>query len=224
MDDRKRRRKTGCLTCRLRRVKCDEERPMCHRYLVANLECAGYEERRRLDTDKLRRTSSKRQHQVSGAVEHQQRLDHRSGVNIPYLLVQHREDGLPLIGLPNNPTSSQRPHTRGRDILAYHQFLFRTLAILFPSQHMAFWRDYICQQYWEYEYVYDAITALGSMHRAVLMLSQSGQNDQDRGFDTKVIACQAYATLQEMATAKKNTMCFVAVAVFCAYFEVIPRE
>lgn len=225
MEDRKPRRKTGCLTCRLRRVKCDEERPMCHRCLAANLECAGYEERRRLDTEKLTRLSSKRQqHQVPGPVEHQQRLDRATGVRIPDLIMQQREDGLPLIGLPVNPTSSQRPHIRARDILAYHQFLFRTLPILFPSQHMPFWRDYICQQYWDNEYVYDAITALGSMHRAVLMLSQRRENDQNRGLDTKVIACQAYTrALQEMANVEKNTLSFAAVAVLCAYFEVNPK-
>lgn len=194
---------------------------MCHRCLAANLECAGYEERRRLDTGKLRHLSSKRQqHQVPGPLEHQRRLDRTTAVSIPDL-VEHREDGLPLIGLPVNPTSSQRPHTRARDILAYHQFLFRTLPILFPSRHMPFWRDFICQQCWDIEYVYDTITALGSMHRAVLMLSQRTENDQNQGLDTKVIACQAYTkALQKMANVEKNTFSFVAVAVLCAYFEV----
>ena len=48
----KRRRKTGCLTCRTRRVKCDERKPDCERCEAANVECAGYAEKRRV---KIRR-------------------------------------------------------------------------------------------------------------------------------------------------------------------------
>ncbi|KAJ6781157.1 hypothetical protein PWT90_07868 [Aphanocladium album] len=34
--------RTGCLTCRARRVKCDEARPVCRRCITANRECRGY--------------------------------------------------------------------------------------------------------------------------------------------------------------------------------------
>ncbi|KAK0748744.1 hypothetical protein B0T21DRAFT_420999 [Apiosordaria backusii] len=33
----------GCNTCRLRRVKCDNERPLCRKCLDSGRECAGYE-------------------------------------------------------------------------------------------------------------------------------------------------------------------------------------
>ncbi|KIW04450.1 hypothetical protein, variant [Verruconis gallopava] len=36
------RSKTGCITCRLRRVKCDETKPLCMRCLRARRECEGY--------------------------------------------------------------------------------------------------------------------------------------------------------------------------------------
>ncbi|KAJ5305185.1 CAAX prenyl protease 1 [Penicillium atrosanguineum] len=104
-----------------------------------------------------------------------------------------RIDGSPLIGLPNNPDPLQRPHARARDVLAYHQFLFRTMPNIFPPESLSFWRDYICQEAWEVEYVFDAIVALGSMHRATLLLSQQSENDRHRGLDTKVIAIRAYA-------------------------------
>lgn len=35
--------RTGCLTCRQRRVKCGEERPHCHRCLKAARTCGGYQ-------------------------------------------------------------------------------------------------------------------------------------------------------------------------------------
>ncbi|KAG9092883.1 hypothetical protein FS749_015375 [Ceratobasidium sp. UAMH 11750] len=36
------RSKTGCLTCKNRRKKCDETRPLCERCLKAGMECLGY--------------------------------------------------------------------------------------------------------------------------------------------------------------------------------------
>jgi Fungal Zn(2)-Cys(6) binuclear cluster domain len=222
MEDRKRRRKTGCLTCRLRRVKCDEGRPTCQRCGAANIECAGYEEKRRLDIGKLNSGASKRLSSSSSpAVAVESQRPHTGG-SLLDLNVQHRENGLPLVGLPVNPTQFQRPHARARDLLAYHQFVFRTLPVLFPSHHMFFWRDYLCEQCFDTEYVYDTITALGSMHRATLLLSQEDENDRNRGLDTKVIACQAYTrALQEFSNADKSTACFVGVIILCAYFEVI---
>ena len=39
-DGKWRRTKTGCLSCRRRKVKCDEARPTCERCIKAKLECA----------------------------------------------------------------------------------------------------------------------------------------------------------------------------------------
>ncbi|KIX02642.1 uncharacterized protein Z518_08584 [Rhinocladiella mackenziei CBS 650.93] len=38
----KRRTKTGCLTCRKRRIKCGEEKPVCKNCIKSKRECAGY--------------------------------------------------------------------------------------------------------------------------------------------------------------------------------------
>ncbi|KAF4947154.1 hypothetical protein FGADI_10610 [Fusarium gaditjirri] len=35
--------KTGCITCRIRRVKCDEEKPNCHRCTSTGRKCDGYD-------------------------------------------------------------------------------------------------------------------------------------------------------------------------------------
>ncbi|KAF4495885.1 Transcriptional regulatory moc3 [Fusarium agapanthi] len=35
--------KTGCITCRLRRVKCDEDKPSCHRCTSTGRKCDGYD-------------------------------------------------------------------------------------------------------------------------------------------------------------------------------------
>ncbi|KAE8400724.1 hypothetical protein BDV37DRAFT_274219 [Aspergillus pseudonomiae] len=41
----KRRTKTGCLTCRQRRIKCGEEKPVCKNCIKSKRECKGYAQR-----------------------------------------------------------------------------------------------------------------------------------------------------------------------------------
>lgn len=151
----KRRGKTGCLTCRTRRIKCDERKPGCERCENANFECAGYAEKRGLE---FRKPS-----QISRTVE----------VNIhsasPVSTALHREcvqpnirdDGLPLVALPVNPHPFQRPHSRARDMLGYHQYLYRTLPILFPRTSFYFWRDFLCEAAWEIEWASDLHQSTG---------------------------------------------------------------
>ncbi|KAL4880765.1 hypothetical protein BJY04DRAFT_218922 [Aspergillus karnatakaensis] len=213
MEDRKRRTRTGCLTCRARRVKCDEQKPTCQRCKTANVECTGYEGKRRIEPPQRRRTSQREDccHSPAPAAP-------------PTATPAFRPDGLPLIGLPSSPAMYQRPHARARDLLSYHQYLFRTLGILFPEQHLRFWRDCICEALWETGWVFDAVIALGGIHRAVLMLSQPGELDRNRGMDTKVIAVQAYTrALQGLAEglgrAEEAMGVLVGGLVILAYFE-----
>ena len=56
--------------------------------------------------------------------------------SVPYTKLP--TESLRLIALLTNPRSGQRPHDRARGILAYHQFLFRTLHLLFPADHVVF--------------------------------------------------------------------------------------
>ena len=53
-----RRVRTGCNTCRQRRIKCDEGRPVCDRCRTANFHCEGYEAVRRVELKS--RSSSRR--------------------------------------------------------------------------------------------------------------------------------------------------------------------
>lgn len=41
----RKRTKTGCLTCRKRRIKCDEERPICKNCIKSKRHCEGYNQR-----------------------------------------------------------------------------------------------------------------------------------------------------------------------------------
>ena len=97
--------------------------------------------------------------------------------------------------------------------------------MLFFPEDVCFWRDYICQEAWGKDYVYLTVVALGSLHRAALMLSRPDELDQSRGLDIKITAVQKYTqALQELSNqfeeAKKTPRLLVAVLCLMAYFEV----
>ncbi|KAL3490558.1 hypothetical protein BJX62DRAFT_238015 [Aspergillus germanicus] len=222
MEDRRRRTRTGCLTCRARRVKCDEQKPTCERCQAANLECAGYEQKRHVEIPRRKRSEHSTSTEIIPA--HYGPDDPSSSLGLSSVPAPaFRPDGLPLIGLPNNPTLSQRPHARARDILGYHQYLFRTLDVLFKNEHLSFWRDRLCEEAWQSELVYDAIVSLGGIHRAVLMLSQPDEVDRTRGVDTKVLAVQTYARalqgLSEYLRKSDSVVISMGALVLFAYFE-----
>ncbi|KAL6241784.1 hypothetical protein RBB50_011317 [Rhinocladiella similis] len=212
----RKRRKTGCLTCRQRRIKCDERKPTCERCEASNIHCAGYEQMRYIDV----------RHRAPGdSPQTQTPSDSATSSRSPAQPVVHYErDGLPLIALPNNPTPMQRPHSRARDILAYHQYVFRTVPVLFPACYFHFWRDMLCQEAWEVECIYDAIIALGSLHRASLLLARSEDNARSRGAHTKVTALQTYTMAIEGLSRQLKSQppapdVLVAVLLLLAYFE-----
>ncbi|KAJ5988516.1 hypothetical protein N7481_003726 [Penicillium waksmanii] len=219
----KRRRRTGCLTCRTRRVKCDERKPDCERCEVANIECSGYAEKRRLKTRHPGQSTTTTETHNGVAPPPASLINHE------YLQPKPREDGLPLMALPVNPNPFQRPHSRARDMLGYHQYLYRTSTILFAPKSFHFWRDYLCEAAWETEWVFDAIVALGSMHRATLLLSKQGGSDRDRGLDTKIAAIQTYiraleGVSREINQTKSPTPLAVGVLILMAYIESSLRD
>lgn len=222
LTEKKRRRRTGCLTCRTRRVKCDEGKPTCERCNAANIECIGYEEKRHVELRRPQRPSTTKS--VADNV-----VDGTPAPSTPYsesFPSPHlRSDGLPLVALPSNPLPIQRPHSRARDILAYHQFLFRTLPLLFRSDELHFWRERICQEAWENEFLYDTIMAIGGAHRAILMMSSMDETDREGGVDNKVTAVQAYTkALQGLSAhldeAGRSPELFVAALLLLTWFEV----
>lgn len=97
--------------------------------------------------------------------------------------------------------------------------------MLFPADRLSFWRDRLCGEALIIEYAQRGILALGCMHRSSLMTAMLGENDQNRGLDTKVIAVQGYTkALQELSgsldEAEKSLDILTAVLVLMAYFEV----
>jgi hypothetical protein len=83
---------------------------------------------------------------------------------------------------------------------------------------MYFWRDLLCEEAWGIEYIHLTMTALGNLHRGVLMLSANEEITQRSGLEIKIHAVQAYTqALQELSSqmddAKKTPT--LLIAVFC---------
>ena len=201
------RRRTGCLSCRLRRIKCDERKPSCERCEAANVVCAGYPQMRRFEPGQPRQ-----------AVPSQNTTQS--------VLACAR--GSSFASLPSSPRPDQSPGAGARHVLGYHYFLSRTLPLLFPPEHLYFWRDALCQEAWGSEYVFLTLTALGNLHRAVVMMAAPGETTQQSGLNEKLNAVQQYThALQELATHldKAKDAAEVPIGVLClmAYFEVRVR-
>lgn len=203
---RNKRRRTGCLSCRQRRVKCDERKPSCERCEAANIVCAGYSQMRRIEPEPRTRRNA-----VFPANTQRSVVGHVSGSS--------------LAPLPNSPRPDQSPGSGARHVLGYHHFLSKTLPLLFPPEHMCFWTDVLCQEAWGSEYVHLTLTALGNLHRAVIMMASCEETVQQAGLNEKLSAVQQYTqALQEMADhlddARSVPKVLVGVLCLMAYFEV----
>jgi hypothetical protein len=210
---KRKRVRTGCVTCRQRRVKCDEKKPTCDRCSAANVYCDGYDSRRHVEWRIPSPTTSSRQ------------IGARTSPLGPAPPVNwYRADGLPVVGCPTNPTCAERlPHQRAREVLAHHQYNFRTAPLLFREDHLYFWRDLILQAAWDTEYVYDVVLALGTVHRTTLFLSTP--LERWKGIGTMVVSLQNYGNALQTVSAqfeygKQSMDILIAVLLLLAYFEV----
>jgi hypothetical protein len=251
MHNKKRRARTGCLTCRARRVKCDEQVPECSRCVAANVACAGYEQQRVVVPMRPQHHVHRQRQNVSSSpallsgpslqpLSNPVSPSEGDAVSLssgsffePQSVVQYPTtttnitigSHTPLIAFPSSPYSSQCPSLGARHVLGYHQVLLRTLPILFPPQHLRFWRDELLQEAWGCNHLYLTLVALGNIHRAALMAIADSECDRANGLDMKITAVQLYTeALQELAKhleeTKQTPVLLVASLCLMAYFEV----
>jgi Fungal Zn(2)-Cys(6) binuclear cluster domain/Fungal specific transcription factor domain len=131
--------RTGCSTCRKRRVKCDEGKPVCRRCRNANFHCEGYEQPQRLSSTPLISAASPTQDTHSLLTTHSSEPSWRH--------VRWRQEQLPL----------------------FHHFVTVTVPRLFRGDHVSFWRDQAAQMSYGVDLVYEALLAIGAVHRAKLL-------------------------------------------------------
>ncbi|KAH8812913.1 hypothetical protein F5884DRAFT_751212 [Xylogone sp. PMI_703] len=143
--------RTGCGTCRKRRVKCDERRPSCRRCHVANVICEGYPPPRAATSSRSRGNASSRM--TVGGVEGSQSAG----------ATPSQGSSCSLGGV-----SLQHPGGSLQSLPYYHQYATSTVFRLFRPDHVVFWQDWVCQMSWQLDIVYQALVALGAAHHIAL--------------------------------------------------------
>jgi hypothetical protein len=154
--------RTGCATCRKRRIKCDERKPSCARCEAANFVCEGYNPPRRTASGSPTASSST-----------------RSPKRTP-----PREDS-PFSGLSWRHTS-----WRQEQLPLYHHFVTTTVVRFFRTDHIDFWRDQVAQLSTGFDLVYETLLAVGALHRASLLNCQN--KDVPEAARSRVLGLNAY--------------------------------
>ena len=203
--------RTGCYTCRRRRIKCDERRPACDRCRNANFRCEGYEELRSVHDSSLRPGASSqlsghmdRSLASSSASPHPSELSQRLIEELPWRRTQWRSEQLPL----------------------YHHFVTSTVKRLFVAEHASFWRDRVAQISFGTDGVYQALLAVGAAHRASLLACSSVNLEEAkklklqglRAYGSAIKLLAASLRGQEQVGADPETV--LIVLLLCTYFEV----
>ncbi|EXJ82479.1 hypothetical protein A1O3_06292 [Capronia epimyces CBS 606.96] len=164
--------KTGCRTCKIRRVKCDEARPSCHRCLSTGRVCDGYgiwgggggggggpsSPRPSCDTGTATAVSTVVQNQYPSQ-------KHRE----PILL---HLDSIALRLLPLHVISAD-------EHMCMEWFLHRTLGKLPGMFNSAFWKTLLPQASLSEPAVLHAVLSLGSVHRRKALDVGSAVDDND---------------------------------------------
>lgn len=246
---RKQRAKTGCLSCRQRRVKCDERRPNCERCQKANVLCAGYETPRALPLKRSAPSEEPAALERSTSVTSSQHSQYGTNVQkLEKLDVEMRDlDISPsLLSIPTSTgrrTSDQfaarevseqeiisdsiaQPlHRRALDALGYQQYTTETVKLLFHPDHQDFWNGTVLTIAWGTEYVFDAVVTLGAIHRALLFLSR--EKTRQLGAQMQIMAFEAYgvALAQLQKICEEDLVCVarslrIGVLMLLTYFEV----
>jgi hypothetical protein len=134
-----RRVRTGCITCRKRRVKCDEAKPICGRCRSASVVCEGYNLPRRV----------LEAHLPPASAERHTPLPHEE-ISFPRLSWKHQDQ-------------------RQEELSVYHHFVTTTAVRLFRNDHIRFWRDEVAQMSYGLHFVYEALLGISAIHHASLL-------------------------------------------------------
>jgi hypothetical protein len=189
-----RRVRTGCATCRRRRVKCDEGRPICNRCKAANFLCEGYQPLQRAPASPPSRSHSR-----------------------PNSQSPPREDISEL--------SWRHANWRQEQLPLYHHFVTTTVVRLFRNDHISFWRDQVAQMSYGVDIVYEALLAIGAMHRSSLLACK--QESAQEAAKIRVLGLRAYGKtlhllpshLAEDLSAEQR-LAVLVVLMLLTYFEV----
>ena len=117
---------------------------------------------------------------------------------------------------------------RSEQLPLYHHFVTSTVTRLFSADHVSFWRDRVAQMSFGVEGVYEALLAVGAVHRASLLSCSKVNSHEVRRL--RVHGLSAYgralkllaADIQGQGEARTDPEAVLIVLLLCTYFEVFP--
>lgn len=194
------RTRTGCATCRKRRIKCDEGKPTCNRCRTANFVCDGYAppQRARVHGSTSPKNSPSPPREEPGEESEKQICE------MSWRHKDWRQEQLPI----------------------YHHFVTTTVQRLFRDDHVSFWRDQVAQMSYGVDFVHEALLAVGAVHRASLLgCSEESAREAAR---IKVLGLHCYGKTLRMLPkhlgkdTPEEIFAVLVVLMLLAYFEVRP--
>ncbi len=126
--------RTGCTTCKIRRVKCDETQPSCNRCTSTGRKCDGYE------------------------------FTHDQASSAQALTISRPQAPAPRhpLSLPSSISVTFSGTAKERRI--FHRFQVRTIPAFAGSSELEFWESLVLKVGQQEPVVRNAIVALGTLH------------------------------------------------------------
>lgn len=109
----------------------------------------------------------------------------------------------------------------------YHHFVTTTVVRFFRTDHLSFWRDQVAQLSCGFDLVYEALLAVGALHRALLLNCQD--RDGQEAARSRVLGLHAYGNALRLLpshltqTAIRESIAVQAVLILLTFCEVRPR-
>jgi hypothetical protein len=110
----------------------------------------------------------------------------------------------------------------------YHHFVTTSVLRLFRHDHVNFWRDEVAQMSYGVDIVYEALLAIGAVHRASLLACQ--YENFEEASRVKVLGFQAYGNALRLLphylaqSGPSDIMAVLIVLMLLTYFEVVMDE
>ena len=147
--------RTGCLTCKIRRKKCDEEKPACRRCLSTGRKCDGYE------TTPARKPDDKEESPVDSAIDVSSLTAIRSKSTSTRSSSPEEKDKLLKLWRP--PKSEI--FSTDEDFYCFDFFRNRTSPEFAAYYDSSIWRTFMVRSCFLYPTVLQAAAAVGAVHR-----------------------------------------------------------
>ncbi|WDK19139.1 hypothetical protein CGRA01v4_10426 [Colletotrichum graminicola] len=154
--------RSGCLTCKIRRVKCDERKPTCSRCEKADIDCDGYIK------EAMDQKKTTEQQQIVAAAQQASRY------LLPRPNVPGKQGSVPILTarLRTNPSLLHFDH---KDVPYYDLFRYQLIRDLGGSCQADFWSRIVLNEMTRDPCVRESILAIGAISQTIFFDEESSK-------------------------------------------------